>query len=82
MGTVFDPESPLIKREAVHHDSYDGGHGQHAIFPSVEEAKNAIDDDPHVYVDPIPLYYDLFPNMVGHVVVTRNRRIIGGQIKE
>ena len=82
-ATVFDPNSRLIKRASVHHLKYRTGHSIFALFATRDEAKNAQITEPSISAttDPLQAYYDKFSNIKGHIVVTRNRDVIGGQIK-
>lgn len=80
--TVFDPNSSLIRRAATHH-LYRNAHSLFALFATKQEAKNAKITEPSILAatNPLQAYYDKFPNMLGHVVVTKNRNVIGGKIE-
>lgn len=83
--TVYDPNSPLIKRLALHHDHKPSGHGMNVLFSSTNDARAAEVDIPLGIVaasNPIKVYYEKFPlTTKGHIIVTGHRHVLSGQMK-
>jgi len=77
--TVFDHNSPLIKRLAMHHHAEGTGHGLYLLFNSLEEAKK-IDQEALSWVEATGVLEDFYfdkPAIIGHVCVSRQAENTG-----